>query len=821
MQAKEARPLPIDAMRDDFFRWAKGRRPFVLQAPTGSGKSTRLPIWLQQAHGKCLVVEPRRMACASLASFLASQRGEKVGQQVGLCMRGVRAYGDDTQILFVTPGIAIRMFASRDPWTQCVLVDEFHERSTEMDLLLACLRTGAGRWGVTSATLAAAQWSQDWDAELLASEGRMFPVSCEHDAQWATPSRQNLEERICEALAAVLNAHQEGDILVFLPGMREIQSTMQASRHLLKQHQLTACMAHSTLGTAAIDALFEKSKQRRVYFATNVAETSVTFPNIRIVIDSGLEKRIVHRGGRAVLLMHGISAASAEQRKGRAGRVGPGHCHRLYRTAAALEPHTPPEIERTPLDDICSDAAACGLDLRANTAALWPTPPPAQAFEEAIARLQQSGMLDKNRRLTEQGLQCSRIPTSVQHASLLLQAPAADIQQLCALVALLDGGRGCLRPRPTETEQLARAETLGGLYEVEREVALFFVEEPKRLGIDGQRLDALRQVARELERHASSGAKNLPEPTSLRFSPTLLRQIMRRAPAFCFAKRERSAPRKSQGERAAYGNGLVELNCEREHFCDQDEPREFPTFSMVFQQRWQMQSEGRAPIGAGAWWVPTEPAWLMAEGIGTAVQAETEWPDKKKAPQIREETQLGGVTIGTQLRGLKSTELYPWVASELSRSVDLCEQGASPSKVWKSEIALAMQAAFRIWEAWSFCERQGKVPAWDDFVSSRLRELGVEEYADLDLLTLDDWLPDLAATCNIQDWEQEKWLADFPSRWKCEGGWFRCDLEGQEVVLRPTDAKSKKQKNIPAQLLPRFRGRAIFLQHASRKVRLR
>ena len=736
-------------------------------------------------------------------------------------MRGVRAYGDETRILFVTPGIAIRMFASRDPWTGCVLVDEFHERSTEMDLLLACLRAGTGVWGVTSATIAGQRWSQEWDAELLQAEGRLFPVTCTHDDSWARPSRKNLAERICDALSRAVEENTEGDILVFLPGMREIQNAMQAARPLLQRFRLKSCVAHSTLGANAIDALFDPGAERRVYFATNVAETSVTFPKIRVVIDSGLEKRIVHRGGRAVLLMHGISAASAEQRKGRAGRVGPGRCYRLYRTEAALERHTPPEIERTPLDDLCCEAASCGLDLKSNGAALWPTQPPEQAFEEAIARLQKRGLLDERRKLTETGLRSSRIPTSVQNSSLLLDASPEHIKQLCALIALLDGGRSCLRSRPTNDEQEERAKTLGALYEIEQEVALFFVDRPKRLGIDVQRLETLRRNARELERHAMVSAEPAQPPAALQFSPSLLRHIMRRAPTLCFAKRERGRPKKAQDAKAAFSNGDVELICEQERFFDEDEFRPFPRFAMVFQQRWQMQSEGRAPMGTGGWWLPLDPAALLSEQVGTAVRADMEWPDKNTSPKICEETQLGGVTIGTHLRAPTAKELHQWVARELGRSAELCTAGTHPSRTWRADTALAVQRGLRIWEAWAFCEGNAKAPAWNEFIVERLSQIGVEEFGDLELLSETDLVPDLERNCEIPEWEQEKWLLDFPLRWNFEGGWFRCDLEGQDVVLRPTDAKSKKQKSLPARMLPRFRGKAIFLQHASRKIRIR
>lgn len=825
MTGKEPGALPVDALRETFFQWAHSGRPFVFQAPTGSGKSTRLPLWLQELHGKCLVVEPRRMACTSLASFLARERAEQVGEHVGLCMRGVRAYGERTKILFVTPGIAIRMLAARDPWSDCVLVDEFHERSVEMDLLLTALRARKGVFGITSATIDGQKWSEEWSAEWMTSQGRTHPVVCSHDPDWATPSRQRLDERIAEALAQAVHSHKAGDILVFLPGMREIQDAIHACRPVLQREHLQHCVAHSTLGKNSIDALFDSTSKRRVYFATNVAETSVTFPNIRVVIDSGLEKRSVHRGGRAVLLLHAVSAASAEQRKGRAGRVGPGHCYRLYRTAAALESHTPPEIERTPLDDLCCQAAACHLDLSSPHASPWPTPPPEQAFVEAIHRLQGAGVLDEERRLSETGMRCSMYPTSAQHAGLLLDAPPELLPQLCALVALMDAGRGCLRGHINEHEQSMREEILAGLHEIEREVAVFFIDRPKRLGIDEQRLDSLRRVQIDLMRHAGFvlGTQNESPPvgSSYRFSETFLRHIMSRDPTFCFAKRTRSASSKSRVERTAYANEQVEIQCEEERFIDEPDLRPFPPFVMIFQQRWQMQAEGRAPFGLGAWWVPIEPKWLLAENVGHSVPSEIEWPNRAKSPQFRFETQLAGIAIGSQLRRPSPSELHRWVATQLEKSAAELDAGAAPTRVWRAEVASELRSKLRVWDAWAFWEGQVRPPAWSDFVVQRLEALGVETYEDLELLERSDWLPDLASICDIPAWEQEKWQMDFPLRWNFEGGWYRCDLEAQGVILRPTDAKSKKQKNIPEPMVPRFRGKAVFLQHASRRVRLR
>ncbi|WP_210442429.1 helicase-related protein [Vibrio crassostreae] len=360
--------LPIDDYQNVFHQQIVNSH-LVVEAETGSGKSTRLPIWASQ-HGRVLVVEPRRIACTSLAKYLAQQSGEKLGSKVGYAIKLESEHNEQTDVVFVTPGIALR-WLSEDGLAgfDVVVVDEFHERRWDIDLLVAILKQKAShRLVITSATIEGERLAQYLDANRISCEGRTYQVEIEHRANESRtlPDSRHLEQRIAEEVNHQLIA-SSGDMLVFLPGKKEI---VQCEQALAKNSDIQVVKLHASVSDKERDLALsgrnintEGNGLRKVILATNVAETSLTIPDIGVVIDSGLERRTVQRNGRATLMLKSISRASAKQRAGRAGRVMDGVCVRLYGEHAALELVTPPELQREELTEPMLAAACCGATL--------------------------------------------------------------------------------------------------------------------------------------------------------------------------------------------------------------------------------------------------------------------------------------------------------------------------------------------------------------------------------------------------------------------------------------------------------------------------
>ncbi len=353
--------LPIDSLQAEFDQLVNHHH-LVVEAETGSGKSTRLPLWSAN-HGRVLVIEPRRIACTSLAEFLADQSGQPLGKQIGYAIKLHAHYDENTKVVFVTPGVALRWFAEDKLASfDIVMVDEFHERRWDIDLLTAILKQEKQhRLIVTSATLEGEKLANYLDAKRLRSEGRCFPVTVTHrslDSRYL-PNKKGCENDVVRTVKEALE-DEEGDILVFLPGRKEITQCAQMLQNI---NDVMIVKLHASVSDEERHFALTVQNQRKVVLATNVAETSLTIPNIRVVIDSGLERRTVQRNGRTALTLTHISKASAAQRMGRAGRVAEGACIRLFGEHAPLELVTPPELHREELVEPMLAAACCGYRL--------------------------------------------------------------------------------------------------------------------------------------------------------------------------------------------------------------------------------------------------------------------------------------------------------------------------------------------------------------------------------------------------------------------------------------------------------------------------
>ncbi len=422
----------------------------VLEAPPGAGKTTQVPLalldapWLQ--GGRIVMLEPRRVAARSAAQFMARQLGEPVGETVGYRIRFENRVSARTRIEVVTEGILTRMLQD-DPLLEGVgalLFDEFHERHLSADLGLAlALDVQAGlredlRIVVMSATLDGERLAGFLDAPRLSSEGRSFPVDVSH-----FPARRDeaLEAQARRAVEHALATHP-GDVLVFLPGQREI-ARVQAALEPVLPGDTDVLPLHGELPVEQQSRVLQPDPdgRRRVVLATNVAESSVTLPGVRVVVDAGLarEPRYDPNSGFSRLDAVAISQASADQRAGRAGRVAAGWALRLWPQSQRLEPQRRPEMAQVELAALALELAAWGSDdLR------FVDPPPAGALAAARELLQRLGALDGST-ITGTGRRMLALGTHPRLAAMLIAVASPREQALAADLAALLEARDPLR----------------------------------------------------------------------------------------------------------------------------------------------------------------------------------------------------------------------------------------------------------------------------------------------------------------------------------------------------------------------------------------
>ena len=421
--------LPIAAIRSEF-ALALRRGPVVLTSATGSGKSTEVPRW---CAGQVLVVEPRRLACRSLATRVAELEGTRLGESVGYVVRDEHVAGQQTRIVFATPGMVLRNRALLER-AETVLLDEFHERSLEIDLLLALLLTQrTQRLVILSATLEGERVSRHVGGTHLSAPGRAFPVEVRHlPGRELLPDTSELAARVAQALSAA--EADAGDVLVFLPGKAEIEECSRALRG-----PFSIVPLHGGLTLEEQQRAFARAPRRKVILATNVAETSLTIPGVGVVIDAGLVRQTLYQDGRGSLTLTPIAEDSAAQRAGRAGRTAPGVCYRLWSAAAKLQPTTLPEIHRGSLVPLVLTAAAWGQ--RVETLPLLDAPKP-YALEAARVDLRAWGALRGDTALSACGQELFALPLDPRHARLLIEARRLGcLDDMIDLVAVLSVGR--------------------------------------------------------------------------------------------------------------------------------------------------------------------------------------------------------------------------------------------------------------------------------------------------------------------------------------------------------------------------------------------
>ncbi len=436
--------FPIDSLKPKLFSTLdEGYKKFVVDAPTGSGKSTRLPIMLsEKLDGRILVLQPRRVAARLLAKYVAQQMGSSAGQAAGWHIRLDKNFNAQTKIVFLTEGILARMLLA-DPSLKdvsAIIFDEFHERNIYSDISFALALETLKKH---RPDLILMLCSASMDSVKLASfmgervcslfcDSRLFPIEVSY-----SPVR-GVNERVWDRAALeferLAKENSEGDFLIFMPGAYEISRTISAISKLGIARKFEILPLHGNLSAQAQDRAVGAFDKRKVVVATNIAETSLTISGVKFVIDSGLARVARYDAARGVntLLTERVSLASAIQRTGRAGRTQAGYAVRLWRQAdeISFEAYTVPEILRLDLSQILLWLLSANFKIE-NLALLdMPTKP---SLERAFKTLHELSAISEDEKITKLGQAMSRFPTEPRYARVLLEAASRNCLERVAL----------------------------------------------------------------------------------------------------------------------------------------------------------------------------------------------------------------------------------------------------------------------------------------------------------------------------------------------------------------------------------------------------
>ena len=448
-------PLPIDEALPELSAALSRETRAVLVAPPGAGKTTRVPLALLDEPwakgGRLILLEPRRLAARAAAARMAATLDQEVGETAGLRVRLTSLVSARTRIEVITEGVFTRMILD-DPaldGVAAVLFDEFHERSLDADLGLAlALDAQAGlredlRLLVMSATLDGARVSALFgDAPLIESRGRAYPVATRYVGR--NPAAR-IEDEVARVALAALD-EERGSILVFLPGQGEIRRVAEILSSRVRRADVDIAPLYGALDWRAQDRAVQPAPKgrRKIVLATSIAETSLTIEGVRVVVDSGLMRvpRYEPDIGLTRLETVRVSKANADQRRGRAGRVEPGICYRLWEEAAngGLAPYAAPEILSADLSGFLLDCAAWGVADPSRLAFL--DPPPAGALKEARALLVAIGAIDGDGRITDGGRVIARLALPPRLARMVVDAARDGDVQTASQVAVVLTERG-------------------------------------------------------------------------------------------------------------------------------------------------------------------------------------------------------------------------------------------------------------------------------------------------------------------------------------------------------------------------------------------
>ncbi|MGR5515230.1 helicase-related protein [Vibrio harveyi] len=722
--------LPIDSLQAEFDQLVNHHH-LVVEAETGSGKSTRLPLWSAN-HGRVLVIEPRRIACTSLAEFLADQSGQPIGKQIGYAIKLHAHYDENTKVVFVTPGVALRWFAEDKLASfDIVMVDEFHERRWDIDLLTAILKQEKQhRLIVTSATLEGEKLANYLDAKRLRSEGRCFPVTVTHrslDSRYL-PNKKGCENDVVRTVKEALE-DEEGDILVFLPGRKEITQCAQMLQNI---NDVMIVKLHASVSDEERHHALTVQNQRKVVLATNVAETSLTIPNIRVVIDSGLERRTVQRNGRTALTLTHISKASAAQRMGRAGRVAEGACIRLFGEHAPLELVTPPELHREELVEPMLVAACCGYRL---SELQFLDALPEKSLLSASQTLRGMEAIDQQGDVTEHGKKVYPLPIDALFADLVTRMQTkSEKEAMIDLAAALSVPAQLHQLQGGESaEALAQEEPFG--CDASLMIRLVRGEQLPGVNVDVSVLEEAQGLAKQMRE-----VFELPElDAASRYKrDELTKAIAKLHPELVFVRRER--------RRDALGNGLMEMVVGRNsRFPDKSEA------ALVLDSHSVPGRGVKQTLNLASVMLPVSLALLRELELGEWQQGETNYDEE--VPRATMHLIYAGRTICTEYQALQGEVAVQSIVEMIDEQALL--PGFAPLR--KQQIQ-----HWKIYNALGLNQIPVDKSMLDDLSFStwlveQLETLGVESVEDIELFDADD-IP----FEGIPDWEYQDFAEQFP-----------------------------------------------------------
>lgn len=722
--------LPIDSLQAEFDQLVNHHH-LVVEAETGSGKSTRLPLWAAN-HGRVLVIEPRRIACTSLAEFLAEQSGQPLGKQIGYAIKLHAHYDEKTKVVFVTPGVALRWFAEDKLASfDIVMVDEFHERRWDIDLLTAILKQEKQhRLIVTSATLEGEKLANYLDAKRLRSEGRCFPVTVTHrsmDSRYL-PNKKGCENDVVRTVKEALE-DEEGDILVFLPGRKEIT---QCAQMLQSIDDVMVVKLHASVSDEERHRALTVQKQRKVVLATNVAETSLTIPKIRVVIDSGLERRTVQRNGRTALTLTNISKASAAQRMGRAGRVAEGACIRLFGEHAPLELVTPPELHREELVEPMLAAACCGYRLSELS---FLDSVPEKSLNSALQTLQRMAAIDEQGDITEHGKKVYPLPIDALFADLVTRIQTkSEREAMIDLAAALSVPAQLYQLQGGESaEALAQEEPFG--CDASLMIRLVRGEQLSGINLDASVLEEAQGLAKQMRE-----VFELPdlEVASRYKRDELTKAIATLHPELVFVRRER--------RRDALGNGLMEMMVGRNSRFPEKSEAALVLDSHSVPGRGVKQTLNLASV-----MLPVSLNLLRELELGEWQQGETNY--EEEAPRATMHLIYAGRTICTEYQALEGEVAVQSIVEMIEDETLL--PGFAPLRKqqiqhWKIYNALELNP--------EPIEKTGLDGlSFATWLVEQLETLGVESVEDIELFDAED-IP----FEGIPDWEYQDFAEQFP-----------------------------------------------------------
>lgn len=777
----------FDALKPDFLT-ALRRNNLVVEAPTGSGKSTRLPLWCLE-HGAVLVVEPRRLACRALARHVAQLDGSEVGGRIGYAVRFDNAYSDASAAIFVTPGVALRWLAEgKLTRFDTVIIDEFHERRWDTDLLAALLRrAGDHRIVFTSATVEGERLARWLGGERLSGGEQPHPVEVRYTEELEQPTLRGLEGRLASAVKRALREESSGDILVFLPGRGEISS---AESVLSGSIDAEIIPLHAGVPNSVQDRALALADHRRVILATNVAETSLTIPGVKVVIDSGLERRTHHRNGRTVLGLHAVSQAAADQRRGRAGRVGPGHCIRLWGRQAKLEAFTPPQVAREELTELFLAAAAADMPA---TQLDFPDALPEHAVERTLARLRGMRAIDESGRLTEHGRRLFPLPLDPLFAHLITAMPdPATRAAMVDLAAALSVNRRLLRPMQREDERKALKGWSPEPCDAATLIRLIRGNPPPPVPVEHAPLKEAREIARQ-----TRAALGLTKPTADAPLPrqALLEAAIRAAPELAFVRRKKRLQ--------ALGNGMSEVEIAREsRFPDEPESK-LTEAAVVFDQHSVPARGTLKTLNLATCMAPVDLTTLARLGLGEEEYGAPQWEDRRLLVERRR------IYAG---RAIAAERLEPNGAP----AREALAQAVLNGKLLKPAGERLTQdiEAWNLWLALKMGEGDGAEP--QEWLGAKLEALGVESAEDMELIEAAD-----IAFEGIPSWERADFDERFPRTLRLENLWLAVHYDGRRKRLTLEYRKGVRRTDPMRKELPSWSGWRVFYRKGSREVEVR